>query len=151
MKYTCEITIDKPRDHVSTLFQSPDHIKDWQPSLIRMTPINGEPGANGSQSSLVYEERGGEVELIETIIDNRLPETFTARYESHAQGVDNIVVNHFTKLSPNSTRWVMECEFTFGSLVMRVIGNVMRGVFRKQTEKDMARFKAFAEKQPIIA
>jgi len=50
-----------------------------------------------------------------------------------------------TEAGPETTLWTSENEFRFSSLPMRVVGQVMRRSFRKQSRQHMLDFKAFAE------
>lgn len=142
MKYTTELVINVPRERVVELFVNPDNLAKWQQGLKKMEPISGEPGTAGAKTRLVYDENGRKVKLVETIITRDLPEAYTALYETGS--VKNWSSNHFYEAGPNATRWVQENEFKFGGL-MAILALFMRGAFPKQTEKDMKRFKTFAE------
>jgi uncharacterized protein YndB with AHSA1/START domain len=142
MRYTCEVTIDLPRERVVELFDDPENLAKWQPGLQSVELIGGEEGQPGAQSRLVYDEKGRRVEMVETIDVRSLPDEFSATYE--AKGVWNWSANRFFEEGSNVTRWVMENEFKFKGL-MTLMGILMPGVFRKQTLGDMNRFKAFAE------
>ncbi len=80
--------------------------------------------------------------MIETVLLRDLPDTFTGTYD--AQGVHNIVENHFYLNGPESTRWVMNTEFQFSGL-MKIASKFMGSVFRKQSMEFMNNFKEFAE------
>jgi hypothetical protein len=82
--------------------------------------------------------------MIETIVRRDLPDNFTGTYD--AQGVHNIIENHFYTDGPESTRWVMDTEFQFSGF-MRIASKFMGGVFRKQSMEFMQNFKDFAEAQ----
>jgi hypothetical protein len=144
MEYTCELTIHKPRERVTELFDSPDNLSKWQPTLQSFEPISGEPGQPGAKSRLVYDENGRKVELIETITTRNLPDEFTGTYD--AKGVHNVVINRFYEDRPDKTRWIVETEFKFSGL-MSIVSQFMRGSFRKQPLKLMENFKAYAESQ----
>ncbi len=146
MKYTCEITINQPREKVVEWFQDPAIVKDWQPTFIRVEPLSGELGATGSTSNMVHKRGNGEMTMLETIVDNRLPHSFVATYDMPRPKVHNILENRFEEVGPNQTRWIIDCEFQFG-LMMSIMSVFMGGAFRKETEKTMQAFKDFAEKQ----
>lgn len=142
MKYTCEVTINLPRQRVTALFDDPDNLKKWQPGLQTFEPVSGEPGQPGAKSRLVYHQGGRTIEMIETVTARNLPDEFSGAYE--AKGVFNRITNRFYEDGPDKTRWVAQNEFDFSG-VMRLFAFFMRGAFPKQTQKDMNRFKAFAE------
>lgn len=87
---------------------------------------------------------GRKVEMIETIVSRNLPDIFTGTYD--ADGVHNIIENHFYVDGPTSTRWVMDTEFQFSGF-MRIASKFMGGLFRKQSMEFMNNFKEFAEGQ----
>ena len=69
MKYEVETTIDLPRERVIELFDNPDNLPKWQPTLQSFELISGESGQPGAKSRLVYLEDGREIEMIETIVN----------------------------------------------------------------------------------
>ena len=142
MKYTNEVIIDLPRERVIELFDNPDNLPKWQPSLQTFELVSGEVGRTGAKSRLVYLEGGRRSEMTETIIARNLPNEFSAVYE--VKGVWNATHNYFEDVGPTKTRWLMKNEFKFTGF-MAVMAIFMRGAFPKQTQRDMERFRAFAE------
>jgi uncharacterized membrane protein len=143
MEYEAEITINLPRARVIELFDNADNMAHWQPGLQSFEHISGEPGQTGAKSKLVYEMNGRTIEMVETITSRNLPDEFSGTYD--APGVHNILVNRFYEDGPDKTRWVMVSEFQFTNLLMKVMGLIMPGSFRKETMANLERFKAFAE------
>ena len=141
MKYEVEIKIDRSREEVVSVFQDPDQIKAWQPSFRSLEVIEGEPGATGSKTRLVYERRGKETEMIETITNNSLPERFESIYE--AKGVKNIHENRFAE-DRGSTRWYVETEFQFSGF-MKIVALFLRKAFPKETRSSMELLKQYVE------
>jgi hypothetical protein len=80
------------------------------------------------------------------ITTRNLPEEFSGTYE--AKGVFNIVKNKFIPLDANKTKHITESEFQFGGL-MKLMGIIMPGAFKKQSLKYMNDFKTFAEQKGI--
>lgn len=144
MKYTVETEINLPIARVVELFDDPENLKHWQPGLISFEPISGTPGQPGAKSKLKYKMGKREIEMIETITVRNLPQEFSGTYE--AKGVFNIVKNYFRPVSDNKTKYINETEFQFSGF-MKLIGFLMPGAFRKESEKYLRQFKEFAEKQ----
>lgn len=46
---------------------------------------------------------------------------------------------------PNTTLWESESEFRFDGFLLRLMGRLVPGVFRKESRRHMQDFKAFAE------
>ncbi len=142
MKYEVKVTIDRPIQEVVKKFDSAENLKKWQPSLQSFEHIEGNPGEKGAKSLLTYNERGRKVEMIETIVENNLPEVFETVYE--AKNVKNNVRARFVEKTPNQTIWINENTFHFKG-IMKVMGFFMKSAFPKQSIKDMNKFKAFVE------
>jgi len=145
MKYTETIDIHLPRERVIALFDDPANLKRWQPTLRSFEKLDGAPGTVGARSKLTYKEGSREIVLIETITERALPDRFAGTYEM--DGVWNLVDNRFTVVNDELTRWTTEVEFRFSNPMLKLLGWVMPGMFRKQTAKFMKQFKDFAENQ----
>ena len=139
-----ETEINLPIARVVELFDDPENLKHWQPGLISFEPISGTPGQPGAKSRLKYKMGKRDIEMIETITVRNLPDEFSGTYE--AKGVFNIVKNYFRAVSENKTKYISENEFQFKGF-MKLIGFLMPGAFRKESEKYLQQFKEFAEKQ----
>lgn len=145
MKYTVDIIIDLPISEVHTLFDNPENMYRWQPTLQKFEALSGEPGSVGAKSKLSYKMGKRNMVMIETITKNDLPRELTATYE--AKGVFNIISNKFEPLDEDKTKWVSENEFQFRGF-MKLMSFFMKGAFPKETRKFMSQFKTFAESQP---
>lgn len=142
MKYTTSIVIDLPLEQVIQKFDDPANMKHWQPGLLSFEYISGEPGQPGAVSRLKYRMGKREVEMTETITLRELPHRFDGTYE--ASGVLNIISNRFESVEGNKTRWISENEFRFMG-IMKLMGMLMPGAFKKQSMRYMKYFKEFAE------
>lgn len=143
MKYTTEIEIGLPRARVVALFDDPENLKQWQEGLVGFEPLEGEPGHPGARSRLVYDMNGRRVEMVETVTERDLPDRFAGTYEM--QGVFNVVDNRFEAVDEGHTRWTAHHEFRFDGVMMRLMGLLAPGIFKKQTRKMMTSFRDFAE------
>ncbi len=141
MRYITEVELDIPRSRVVELFNNPDNMPKWQPGLVSFEHLSGEPGEAGAKSKLLYKMGKREVEMIETITKNALPDEFDGTYE--AKGVYNVITNKFIDHG-NRTQWISENEFQFSGF-MKFMSLFMKGAFPKQTLKTMNNFKEFAE------
>ncbi|WP_422362317.1 SRPBCC family protein [Reichenbachiella sp.] len=144
MKYTVDIIIDLPRPKVITLFDNPDNMYKWQPDLVSFDHLSGDPGQPGAKSKLHYKMGKRDIEMIETVTKNELPDEMSGTYET--KGVFNIISNRFEEVGEKQTRWVSENEFQFSGF-MKLMGIFMKGAFPKQTLKFMKQFKTFAENE----
>jgi len=142
MKYSNEVIINLPLNRVIELFDSEENLFKWQPELISFEHIFGEKGEVGAKSKLKYKMGKREVEMIETITVKDLPKEFSGTYD--AKGVWNEVKNYFEVIDENTTRWYSDCHFEFSGF-MKIMAFFMPGVFKKQSQKYLDQFKAFAE------
>jgi hypothetical protein len=143
MKFKLELPIHKPRVDVWKAFDNTENIRKWQPTLIKFEPVSGTPGQPGAISKLTYEEGGREFTLIEKITHCNEPSSFDGIYENNF--IDNIVRNKFIERGQHQTLWVTETEFRFKTLIMKIMGPLMKKNFVARTQKDMERFKEMAE------
>jgi len=108
--------------------------------------ISGEEGKDGAISKMYYKNGKHEMELTETIIANKLPNTFEAFY--HHKHMDNTMKCTFTVLNTNLTRYETEVEYTRINWVLpRLIAILFPSMYKKPAKKWMNNFKEFAEKQ----
>ena len=143
MRYQVEVTIDRPRKEVLAVFVDPDQAKAWIPDLLRMERIEGEPGAKGSKTRFVFKTRRGEMEMVETVTDNALPDSFDAVYD--AKSVQNIHSNRFIE-EGSSTRYIADTEFKFSGM-MKLMAVFMRGAFPRETRRQMELLKKHVESE----
>ncbi len=144
MKYQNEVIIQAPRVEVVKLFENPDNLAKWQPGFISIEAITGNSGEIGAQHRLKYKMGKRDIEMIETITKQALPDRFSATYE--AKNVFNAIDNHFIDLGDGTTRYWTKNEFKFSGM-MRLFGVLMPGAFKKQSQKYLDLFKDFVENE----
>jgi uncharacterized protein YndB with AHSA1/START domain len=144
MKFRNEIVIDADQRSVWAVFDNPEYMKAWQPTLESFARKSGEDGQPGSVTELVYDEDGRKVRLVETITERREPHFLAGTYESDIGNA--LIVNHFEDAGDGRTRWVMHGNHSFKG-VFRLLGIFFAGSVRKRNEDLMNNFKLFAETQ----
>ncbi|GAA4924011.1 carbon monoxide dehydrogenase subunit G [Actinomycetospora succinea] len=152
MKYTVSIELALPREQAVALLADPAHLPKWLRGLVRHEPLHGEHGQVGTTSRVVLRTGQQEMEATETITRRepadltRLPEGGVVHYEREivAEGMWNAARERLTEAGPGTTLWTSENEYRFSG-PMRLLGPLMRPVFRKQSRRHMLDFKAFAE------
>lgn len=143
MKFTLKLLINKPRLEVWKAFDNPENMDKWQPTLIAVEPLRGTPGQPGAVSKLTYKGNEQEFSLIEKVTYRDEPNRLEGVYENNF--TDNTVKNTFIEKSQEQTLWVVETKFKFKTLIMQVMGPLMKKKFVARTQKDMERFKAMVE------
>lgn len=144
LEYDTSIVIDLPRDKVIELFDNPGNLPKWQKGLLSFEPLSGEPGQVGAKSKLVFLMGSRRMEMVETITRRDLPDAFDGTYD--VEGVHNLVQNRFSELGPDRTLWESHNVFEMKSFFMKVMGFLMPGMFKKQSQQFAEDFKAFAER-----
>ncbi|SES18188.1 SRPBCC family protein [Lentzea albida] len=153
MKYTVSLEIALPRERVVQLLADPRHLPKWLRGLVVHEPLNGVHGELGTRSRVVLRTGRQEFEATETItrrepVDLRaIPRDVVVHFEREitAKGMWSSTRDRLTEIGPETTLWVSENEYRFSGVLMRVVGLVAPGTFRKQSLRHMQDFKAFAE------
>lgn len=149
MKFTCTITINKPKEQVAALFANPDYLKEYQETFISKELISGESEKNGAVSVMLYKMGKGEMELTETILENNLPDSFYAEYQH--KHMDNTMCCTFKSLDENTTIYSSEIHYTsFRGFMPKAMSMLFPSVFKKQVNKWLVNFKNFAESGKAI-
>lgn len=142
MRYTTEIRIQVPREKVIEMFDNTENLYKWQPGLLSFEPLSGEPGKEGSKSTMAYEGRKGDLVMIETITHRKFPDEFHTTYVT--KGVYNEMYNYFSEAEAGITLWKTISVFRFKGL-MALMAPFMKKAFTDNTLLSMERFKVFAE------
>ena len=153
MKFTVSIEIGLPREKVVNLLADPEHLPKWLRGLVLHEPLNGAHGQVGTRSRVVMQTGQQQMECIETItrrepVDLRaIPRESVVHFDREivGKGMWSAARERLTEIDPQTTLWVSENEYRFSGLLMRLVGLVMPGAFRKQTLQHMRDFKAFVE------
>jgi len=144
MKFTCTVVINASRDIVVQYFQKNEDLKEWQDGFVDKILLSGKPWETGTKSKMMYLNGKREMELIETIILNSLPEKFNAHY--HHEHMDNTMTSYFTELSESQTQYEAVIEYTaFRGFIPKML-SFFPSFFKKQTQKWLDNFKVFVEK-----
>ena len=130
MKYKDSVEIAKSRDEVVKFFADPKYLGAYQDGFINKHLISGELGEDGAVSKMVYKYGNRDMELTETIIAKRLPQSFESSY--HHKHMDNFMRCKFVILNDHRTRYEYEFEYTRISwLIPKLMAILFRGMYRK--------------------
>jgi hypothetical protein len=154
MKYTVSIEIALPRERVVHLLADPEHLPKWLRGLVLHEPLSGPYGQVGSTSRVVLQAGRQQMEATETITRREpadlhgIPSASVVHFDREivGNGMWSAVRERFIEAGPETTRWESDSEYRFDGVMMRLIGLLLPGVFRKQSRQHMEDFKAFAER-----
>jgi len=153
MKYTVSIEIALPRERAVQLLADPANFPKWLRGLVLHEPISGAPGQVGTTSRVVLQMGQQKFECIETVTRReptdlvRIPRESVVHFEREivGEGMWSAARERLTEAGPEKTLWESENEYRFSGILMRLVGLLMPGTFRKQSHEHMQDFKAFAE------
>jgi hypothetical protein len=153
MKYTVSMEIALPRERVAQLLADPEHMPKWLRGLVLHEPLSGAHGQAGTKSRVVMQMGQQTIECTETITRREpvdlhgIAKEDVVHYDREivTKGMWSAARERLTEAGPETTLWVSENEFRFSGLLMRLVGLLMPGTFRKQSLQHMQDFKAFAE------
>ncbi|MEV6243206.1 SRPBCC family protein [Lentzea sp. NPDC051838] len=153
MKYTVSIEIALPREQVVQLLADPAQMPMWLRGLVLHEPLDGVHGQLGTKSRVVMQTGQQKFEATETITRrepadlHEIPAASVVHFEREivGKGMWSAAREQFTEAGPDTTLWVSENEYRFDGVLMRLVGLLMPGAFRKQSLQHMQDFKAFAE------
>lgn len=154
MKYTVSTEIALPREKVAQLLADPALLPQWLRGLVSHEPTNGGAhGHVGTTSRVVLQMGKQRMEAVETVtrrepVDLRaIPAETVVRFEREivGDGMWSATRDRLTEAGPRTTLWESENEYRFSGVLMRLVGLLMPGSFRKQSLLHMHDFKAFAE------
>lgn len=146
MKFTCGVDIELSVRKVIEFFDNPANLGKWQKGLVSYEHISGIPGKPGAKSKITIKTGKHIIELMETITVKNLPHEMTGLYE-HEHMV-NTMTNRFLPLGENRTRYEAEIHYTrFIGFIPKMMALLMPGIFRRQVQQTLDRFKVFAEKE----
>jgi hypothetical protein len=116
-------------------------------------PLSGMHGQVGTKSRVVIQMGRQKFEGTETVTRREpadlhgIPKGNVVHFEREivGEGMWSAVHDRLTEAGPDITLWVSESEYRFNGLLMRLVGHLMPGAFRRQSQQHMQDFKAFVE------
>lgn len=135
------------------LLADPANLPMWLRGMVLHEPLSGMHGQVGTKSRVVMQSGNQTFEGTETITRREpadlhgIPRETVVHFDRElvGQGMWSDVRDRLTEATPETTLWVQDSEYRFSNLLMRLVGLLMPGVFRKQSQQHMEDFKAFAE------
>lgn len=141
------VEINSPINIVVDLFMDKNNFKEWKNDFIEHELISGIAGEVGAVTKLI----GRREVMYEKIISKNLPFEIAELYE-HTRNEKIMMVhkatNRFTALSKNKTLFEAEIEIeNVNGLLLKLIMKLMAGAGKKYSQKQLSKFKEFAERK----
>ena len=144
MKFRIETLIHKPPSEVWSFFLDLENARTWQPSLVSVETIRASRGEPGAISNWTYKENEREFSLVEEVLHVEEPSRFESRFENRF--ASNTVNNLFIRQSDSETLWIMETRYNFKTMLMKLLGPLLKKNYVARSQKEMERFKETIEK-----
>ena len=142
MNYTLSNTINKPLEEVVAKFKDPEGVKHWMEGLQKIERVSGNPHEVGAKSNFYFLHKNKEMKIAETILEQNLPNQIKFGYQS-PMGYNEVEMQ-FEKLSDNSVKQTNNSYFELKG-AMKLMGFLMKGMFKKQSLKYLTAFKNYVE------
>ena len=147
MDYTRSITVAAERDAVAALFVDYATWAEWQPSLLSIEVLDGEPPGQGARSRLTFRRaKNSTMVMTETVEVSALPERWHVVYE--VAGVHNVCETRFEQTDARTTLIEQRNLFRFTGF-MRVVGLLFARSFPVETQKSLEAFRDYAESRKV--
>lgn len=142
MKYTVSNTINKSLEEVIEKFTEPDSAMHWMEGVQKIERVSGTPYEVGAKSKFHFNHKNEEMIIDETVLEQNFPHQIKFSYQS-PMGKNEVEI-HFEKLSDNRVKQINHSHFEMTGFT-KVIGFLMKGMFKKQSLKYMDGFKKYVE------
>jgi uncharacterized protein YndB with AHSA1/START domain len=145
VKFKLELLINKPPSEVWKFFMDPEKTRTWQPSLISIESIRAERGEPGAVFKWIYKENEREFSLVAEVVHAEEPGRFESRFEN--EFASNTVNNMFVQKSELQTLWIAETTYNFKTVLMKILGPILKRNYIARAQKEMERFEAAIENE----
>ncbi len=142
MKYTVFNTINSSLEEVAAKFTEPDGALHWMEGMERIERVSGTPYEVGAKSDFYSVYKGKEMMISETVLESDLPHQIKFAYQS-SMGYNEVELL-FEEQADGTVRQTNNSFFDMKGL-MKLLGPLMKGMFKKQSLKYMDGFKAYVE------
>jgi len=109
MELRNQIEINAPREFVASYLRSSEHFGKWQDDFQSATLLSGDKDQVCAQTRMLYKFGKSDMELIETIRKNNLPNSFEALYEH--KHMDNTMLSTFEDLGNDKTLYSTQVNY----------------------------------------
>jgi uncharacterized protein YndB with AHSA1/START domain len=143
VKYTAEIEIDKPVNEVFQNFTDVDLMKKWLPGIKSIEPIEEKSGMVGSTYTVIAENNGQEMKMIQKITAFIPNEKITYKFDSDQM----IKTDDFNFIANgNKTKLVQNCSVNSKSYIAACLFPYFKGTFKDLSLSYMKQLKTEVEK-----
>ncbi len=129
---TFTIDIDAPRAKVFKWIYDADYNRQWLPNLVEAEVLNAEPNGIGSKFRQVYDENGRRMEMTGTVTAYEQDRYLACEIS----GPFTLNVDYRLEDVGGRTRVTQHSDVQFTSVVMKLIGVLLKPMMRKLAAKN---------------
>lgn len=135
-------TINAPAEVVWENLMNPENLKHWLTGFVSAEHLTGEAGEPGSTSKLKFVEGGREIEVLETVLFNKLHQqyTFSMEHKSFSAESDFRLVSF-----GNRTELIQTVNFRPKGFFMKLLLPLLKGQMKKRNLNELLKLKNFIE------
>ena len=142
-KYSVRIDIDRPIEEAWEVLMDESRMGEWLEGYKSMELIEGEPLTVGSKHKMIFEDRGKELVLIETVSAIDPPHEFAIDLDHEL--MNSSMSTTLERIGPDRTRLVSTTETRSPKLLWKIILPFMTPQIRKRSRGDLEKLKALIE------
>ena len=142
-KYSLSIEVDRPIEDAWEVYMDESRMREWLTGYRSMELIEGEPLTVGSKHRILFEDRGRDLVLEETVTAIDPPREFAFDLEHEIMSSSMRIT--LESIGPDRTRLVSTTETRSPKLLWKIILPFMTPQMRKRNRGDLEMLKAMIE------
>ena len=142
-KYSVSVEVNKPIEEAWEVLMDESKMGEWLTGYKSMELIEGEPLTVGSKHKMIFEERGNDVVLIETVTAIDPPREFAFNLDHELMNVSTRMT--LERIGSDRTRLVSDTETRSPKLLWKIIMPFMTPQMKKRNRGDLEKLKAMIE------
>ena len=141
--YSVRIDIDRHVEDAWEVLMDESRMGEWLTGYRGIELIEGEPRTVGSKHKILFEDRGKELVLIETVTAIDPPREFAIDLDHEL--MNSSMSTTLERIGPDRTRLVSTTETRSPKLLWKIILPFMTPQMRKRNRGDLEKLKALIE------
>lgn len=135
-------TINTYPETVWENLMNPDNLKFWLTDFLSAEHLTDKKGEEGSKSRLRFNERGKEIEVIETVLLSKPHQQYNSRMEHPAFAIENDM--RLVSFGQR-TELIQTVQFQPKSFITKLFLPLMKGAMKKRSLNELLKLKHFIE------
>ncbi len=142
-KYSVTVEVNRPIEEAWDIYMDESRMGEWLTGFRGIELIEGEPRTVGSKHKMLFEDRGKELILIETLTAIDPPREFAIDLDHEL--MNSSMSTTLERIGPDRTRLVSTTETRSPKLLWKIILPFMTPQMKKRNRGDLEKLKAMIE------